>query len=752
MNDRLIGILIGALSIACFAQAEARFIYVSNRGDDSHPGTEQQPIATLHRARELLRAMDRRPNEPVAVLVGEGTYYFDETLVFEPEDSGTKDTHVVFRAAEVGRVTLSGGAKLECRWEPFRDGIYQCQLAPGTVTLLGFTQLYVDGVRQIRARYPNHDPEGDRTQADGEGETKPGYIKPLGADDWPHHAIRYNSETFTTKRWSHPDEAVLHIFANNYWGNMQWRLRSIDYDTNTLHLGEGGWQLNEVFQRSAATGVGTRSNFYIENLLEELDAPGEWYSDPRRDVLYYYPPKEVALDRALVEVSRLKHLIEFKGSKEKPVRFISFTGFRIAHTETTYLEPYESPSLGDWSIYRGGAVLLDGAEDCAVEQCFFDAIGGNGVFVSNHARRIRVYGNRFTESGESAVCLVGKSHLNPRKSYTCEYCGAKHGWGWDEPKDEYPAECLISNNLIHDIGVWGKQTAGVFLSLTMNDTISHNHIYNTPRAAICLNDGMWGGETIEFNDIHDTVRETGDHGPFNSWGRYRAWCHNQGHGSASHPPAGDVSADTKATISIRFNRFRDYRGWGIDLDDGSSNYLVYGNLCIGIGIKMREGAYRTVENNIIINPATSFNTHVCYENNHDRILRNIVVGNTQFDNPDTDINFAPGKHGGAVIRSWIAPPEGPIADEIDSNCYYSDAGQFWALFGRRGQEERKLTLEEWRALGYDKHSLYADPLFVDPDRGDFRVREDSPALQLGFRNIPMDKFGLLPDYPDQWRD
>ena len=44
--------------------------------------------------------------------------------------------------------------------------------------------------------------------------------------------------------------------------------------------------------------------------------------------------------------------------------------------------------------------------------------------------------------------------------------------------------------------------------------------------------------------------------------------------------------------------------------------------------------------------------------------------------------------------------------------------------------------------GRDAHSVVADAMFVDPARGDYRVRKGSPALRLGFANFPMDRFGV----------
>ena len=120
-----------------------------------------------------------------------------------------------------------------------------------------------------------------------------------------------------------------------------------------------------------------------------------------------------------------------------------------------------------------------------MEKCFFDAVGGNGVFVNNYNRHVRVYGNKFTEAGDSAVCLVGAENLIQGTSHPV------------------PEDNLISNNLIHDCGVFGKQIAGVFMSVTLKNTISHNLIYNLPRAGILLNDG-WGAATLS-NSMKSTI-------------------------------------------------------------------------------------------------------------------------------------------------------------------------------------------------------------------------------------------------------
>ncbi len=695
-------------------------LYVAPDGRDRNPGTESRPFATLTRARDAIRVLKPSVRGPITVWVRGGVYRLSEPLVFDPQDSGSQLTPVTYRAMPGERPVLSGGVALALEWEPYRDGIFRASLAEPGEAFPQFTQLFVNGRRQFRARYPNHDPE----------DVRGGYIQAArGGDAWPHTEFEYDPETFTPKRWKDPSEAIVHIFPNNYWGNMQFEVKEIDYEKNVIRFSGGGFQLNEVMQGRDATGIGSRSRFYVENVFEELDAPGEWYLDTNAGVLYAMPPEGVNLSAARVEAVVTKQLVEFRGTQREPVQRIELDGFQITQTRTTFLELYEAPSLGDWTIHRGGAVFMEGTEDCAVKNCFFDQVGGNALFINLYNRRATVSGNKIGEAGESGVCLVGNNTLT-------------HG-----SQRLYPADCVVSNNSIHDIGVFGKQTAGVFISVAEKINVAHNEIVRMPRAAVCINDGTWGGHIIEFNKIHDTVRETGDHGPFNSWGRERFWCLQQSHGPVSHA-AGNVREDAKYTTIIRNNFFRDYHGWGIDLDDGSSNYHVVNNLCVGISVKLREGDYRTVENNIFVNPANPPGIHVGYENNHDRIVRNIIVTNTKYDNPETDVNFDPGRAGGEIYQLIYPPREGPWFEEVDYNLFFSDAGEFFAGVQPRKGERKRYDLEEWRSLGFDRHSLYSDPLFVDPASGDFRLRPESPALKLGFEPFDMGYFGLLPDF--QW--
>jgi hypothetical protein len=243
------------------------------------------------------------------------------------------------------------------------------------------------------------------------------------------------------------------------------------------------------------------------------------------------------------------------------------------------------------------------------------------------------------------------------------------------------------------------------------------------------------------------VQETGDHGPFNSWGRDRFWCLNQSHGPDSHG-AGNVKLDAQKPVIIRNNRFVDHKGWGIDLDDGSSNFHIYNNLCIGISIKLREGDFRTIENNIFVNGANPPGIHIGYEDNQDRFVRNIIVMNSKFDNPEVDIDFKKGDSRGALYE-FIGPPiKGKWLEALDYNLFFNDIGHFVANVHYRplGTLTEHYSLEQWQQLGWDEHSIYADPLFVDELNGDYRLKPESPARSLGFKNFEMNKFGLLSDF------
>ncbi|NQU76024.1 MAG: hypothetical protein HQ546_06920, partial [Planctomycetes bacterium] len=409
------------------------------------------PLATLTRARDAASLIKRTHRGPIKILILAGTHYLAEPLVLGPEDSGSADGTITYAAMPAEQATLSGGRRLEVSWQPYRDGIMMG--SPQGQGPLDFSQLFVNGRRQIRARYPNYDSANPLVGGGGWVTAAPRGNLPglpvhyeLGSRSWireveaafvPHTEFDFDPATFTKKRWSRPDEAVVHAMTSHPhltscgWGSIHYQVKDVDWTNHRIRLGKGGWQMSEVC--TGPPTINESSRFYVENVFEELDAPGEWYFDRRQQVLYYYPPKGLDLSAARVETDGIKHLVELRGRKDRPVHHVRLEGLRLAHSAVTYLDPYETPSLGDWSIYRGGAIVLEGTEDCEVRNCFFDALGGNGVFLNCYNRRADVCGNKFVELGDSAVCLVGRSHLRSDLNYTCPFCGQEHCWNWDTP-------------------------------------------------------------------------------------------------------------------------------------------------------------------------------------------------------------------------------------------------------------------------------------------------------------------------------
>lgn len=471
-------------------------LHVAPDGDDASPGTEQKPFATLHRARDAVRAARADTTGPMTVFVREGMYYLGEPLVFGPEDSGTADAPIRYEAYPGEKPTVSGAQRLCLNWQPYKDGILKATVPQSVMTV---DQLFVNGKRKHRARYPSYDPENPTATGKGLIPTGQQYGKP------PTELEFYlpQDEVNPTKEWEHPEEAFIHV--RWFYGTHIYQLRGIDQEKKRFLLGRGGWHWNtRLFEDADYIHF---SRCYIDNVFEELNTPGEWYFNRHDNILYYMPEENEDMTTALVEAPQLRQLVELRGTEDNPVHHITFSSFQFTHTTTVFMEPWEAPSMGDWAIHRSGAVFMTGTEECAVENSLLHATGGNAVFMDGYNLRSRACGCTFTETGESAVCLVG---------YNMKRLGTAR---------PFPDECIIHNNHMHDLGEYNTQVAGVFLSCCQKTTVSHNDIHDVPRAAILINDPTWGGHVVEHNKLYRTCTDSTDHGPFNSWGRTRHWCY-----------------------------------------------------------------------------------------------------------------------------------------------------------------------------------------------------------------------------------
>ena len=647
-------------------------LYVSPSGNDTNPGSKSSPVATLSQAKEIARSL--AGTQPVTVHVADGVYYLSDTMVFTAEDDGTAESPVVYRAENEGNAVLSGGSKLNLQWSAYRDGIFMAKTDPGLV----IDQLFVDGANQRMARYPNYD-ASKKTEA----------YQGFAAD-------AFSKERAAT--WKNPEGGYIHAMHRARWGGYHYRIKGKDDKGEVTY--EGGWQNNRQ--------MGMHKDFrMVENIFEELDAPGEWFHDSDKNTLYYMPASGVDLASAKVEVVRLRHLIEFQGTEDAPVKFITLDGFTVRHAARTFMDTKEPLLRSDWAIYRGGAFMLTGTENVNILNTEFDQVGGNAIFVNNYNRRVLVKGCHIHDTGGSGVCFVGDPDAvrNPLFEYGQKNDLAKIDRTPGPKTNNYPADSTVADCLIHGIGRVERQPAGVLIEMSQHITVQDCSIYDCARAGVNIGDGAWGGHLIEGCDVFDTVQETHDHGSFNSWGRDRYWRSDRPATQAAVDKDPNLPfLDAVETTVIRNSRWRCDHGWDIDLDDGSSNYDIYNNLMLSGGLKLREGFRRRAWNNITVN--NGLHPHVWYNHSGDEVFGNIFMVAPQ----------------GARM-----PSETAKGKRMDGNLYYAANPQI---------KDRYLQ------FGWDVNSIVADPMFIDPESGDFRVAEGSPALQIGFKNFPMDQFGV----------
>jgi len=627
-------------------------------------------FSSLQSAVEFARSIRKSdPSADLNFVLDAGVQYLDAPIVFGPELSGTPEHPTLICAKRGTQPELRGSTEISPPWKPFRDGIWVAPVDAGE-----FDQLWVDGRREVLARYPNFDPS----------------IPLLGG---------YSADALSVSRtstWKHPEDGDVRALHKARWGGVVFRILGSNSD-GTVRLGEP-----LANNRATPPNEGPHPLYrMVEGEFEELDSAREWFFDRRERLLYYKPESGVDPRRSKMEITTANSILRIVGSTQRPAHDFRVTGLVFDRARDTIFDASEPLLRSDWKIARDGAVFIENAQNVAIEDSDFHDLGGQGVFVSGYARGIRIRGNSFRNSGGTALSFVGSARAvrdsldDPYESTPPERLDLTPG----PASEDYPRDSDATDNLIHDIGTSDLQAAGVEVSMSMNITISHNTIYTVPRAGINIGDGTWGGHRIEYNDVFDTVLLTSDHGAFNAWGRDRYWRSDRTDIDkvvANNPRLPFLDA-TNPTV-IRNNRFQSDHGWDIDLDDGASNYRIFGNLLLSGGLKLREGYGRVVYDNLIIN--NSFHPHVWLAHSDDVFERNIVMSPYQ----------------PILMQHW--------GRTVDRNLFTTREG-----------------LEEARHGGTDEHSIVAQVRFVSAATGDFRVRQDAATRAIGFHDFAM-SFGV----------
>jgi hypothetical protein len=668
--------------------AQANIFVSATNGDDTKNGALETPFKTIFRAKQQVQTLKQSVNGPINVYLRAGTYYLDSALTFGPSDGGSVSSPVTYSAFRGEKVIISGGIKVTSQWATSAGNIMVTTIAPN----LKIDQLFLNGKRQVLARYPNLD------------------SSTIILDGYAADCIN----TSRASRWSNVKEGPGYIrgIQNQLWGGIDYIItdKSAGNVITKQWVGDNnrGGDLNMKYRM-------------VENIFEELDVPGEWYYKKGTGQLFFYPPVGVNPNTTTIELATLEELFKIIGTASTKVKNITFNRLTFTQTHRTlFTRTFDGLLRGDWCVVRAGTVFMQDAENITVQNCFFDQIGGNGVFMNAYNRNHRVYNNEFTYVGATCVQTVGLQSAVRSPSTWLKHISPIADQTPGPLTSDYPQSILIENNLMKYIGVFEKQTAGVNISMSSKITVRHNSISYSPRSGININDGTWGGHIIEYNDVNNCVRETGDHGPFNSWGRDRFW-------GTKTTTTETAKLDAIDPVIIRNNRFTGTNKDGyhtIDLDDGSSYYDIYNNLMMEAGLKLREGFRRKAYNNITIIGRQGF--HAWYTGSCDSIFHNIIV-----PSPDFTTN------GNRNVYDWQVMP----ASLAGSKCFI-DSNLFWNNGG--GGVDYTPTKNQ----GMDQHSIEADPKFINATAGDYRVAAGSPALQIGFVNFPMDSFGRVEVTPD----
>jgi parallel beta-helix repeat protein len=655
------------LTVTAQTAIQSTVYYVSTAGNDNWSGTlaapnasgTDGPFATLTEAQTTVRAVKASATQPVTVYVREGVYYLSTPLVFTPQDSGTAALPITYEAYPNETPVLSGGVTIS-GWQAGGtvggNQIYTTQVPAVASGSWYFHELFVNGVRRTRARTPNTGFYNVN-----------GTVTTNGPSTFQYNAGNINPA------WAGTGAEVVLL---QYWEDTRSPIASVNSSTSTVTLAGSAYPY--ASQPNAP--------YWVENTITALDSPGEWYLNSSTGVLSYIPMAGENITQVQVVAPTPTQLILFEGnaSAGSYVSNLVFKGLTFQYTDWSETATGYSDIQSDYDV--PAAVQGTGVSSITIENCTFSELGQYAIALGGGAQNNVIQNNVMTDLGAGGV-KIGDPTV-PSGTSTESFGN------------------VVSNNQISNIGTVYTCGAGVWVGESSGNTISHNAISGTYNTAISVG-WTWGYGTsgaqdnlIEYNLIYNIGQGvTSDMGGVYTLG---------------------VQPGTIINNNVIYNvSSYSYGGWGIYLDEGSSDIVVENNVvynATGGGFDFHFGENDTIENNIFALGTTA------------EIIRTTEDGNYAF-------NF---EHN---IVYWTQGPllSGAFGDGeyfFDYNLYYLTTGGAVTFDGD--------TLAQWRAQGQDVHSRIANPLFVSPTTGNFSLAGNSPAFSLGFQAINDSTVGPQP--------
>ncbi len=659
-------------------------VVVSPAGNDDAPGTADKPLRTLDAARLRVRRIKAAQPErttPIVVLLQAGTYPLTETLTFQPEDSGTKEAPVVYRAAKGGEVVVSGGKRIE-GFTKNANGWWQVELPEVKSGTWYFSSLHVNGQRRYRPVWPvdrwAHIVEGSAPTPEQPG----------------HFGITYGDGDVPPDGFAEPSDVEVLNFPWP-WVCARNRIITLDRERRKLTL-----QVPDIYQKGPiAWSVPTKTErFRLDNVRESLGQPGQWYLDRKSGVLTYIPMPGEEMDSAVVVAPRLQQIVRFAGepTKDRWIGHLRFEGIDFAHSDWS-LQGASGAQQADADL--DAAVMATGLRDTVFSACSFSKTGAYALEWGEGCRRNRLLDCDLYDLGGGGIRIGGR------------YGGSfRTFWQAELPDDErrVAGENEVSNSTIAQGGRIHPASVGVWIGHSPDNRIAHCEIRDFFYSAISVGwEWVYGKSlgvrnTVEFNRIADIGQ------------------------NVMSDLGGVYTLGESAGTVIRNNFITDvnglyYNGNGLYHDQASTGIVMENNVVLRSshgGFVQNFGRDNVIRNNIFTDGRVS---QVIRNNSPDfqstfRFERNIVLYST----------------GTLLDVDWnISRPDSSYT--LDHNVYWDLSGRPVTFFGK--------SLAEWQTAGNDAHSVVADPLFANSAAGDFTLAPQSPAVAMGFQSIDLSKAG-----------
>lgn len=446
-------------------QADSYQLFIAPDGNDQQAGTENEPLASLSRAMELIAGDSKKHQDyTYEVFFKEGNYTITEALKLEA--SNFQGSSLRFSAYQDGNVVLRGGQKVEGNWEEKSPNIWAISVTAS------FNQLFQDEKRYTRARWPN---EGT-------------YL----------HPAKINVK----ERWlSLPDTVSMdfqidentELCATGQWHFIRQKIASLDTKSNTLTT------FTEIGPECSSTKVRPRDRIYLENNRAFLDAENEWYLDEAADTLYLYATQDPnALDFYYPLVESF-FLVE--GSPENSIRNISWEGITFQYSTWTFPEAerkgiqagYWGTEIGNPVYSPPAVIMMHNAEDCTIKNCRFINLGEGAIAMEEGCFQNQIEYNTFSDIGSNVVQIARKS----------DYVGKGHPLHLDyEDSTEAPAHHRIANNQFQNVASVDKGAVAVWIGYAHHNVVEHNLIEDAPYSGISVG---WRWDTLTTSAHHNEI-------------------------------------------------------------------------------------------------------------------------------------------------------------------------------------------------------------------------------------------------------